>query len=94
LRVSFTLIRTVIGVSRERTGFGEKSTRSTTSRADDGTLVTGIDVSPFGNLIAPGGPAAAFTTAVGAERRCAWPSLFRAVTRTRSVWSMSPSRTP
>src|SRR4029450_4045146 len=90
---SCTLVRAVSAPSRERTGFGEKSTRSTTSRWFDGTLVTGIEVSPFGSLIAPGGPAAAFTTAVGAERRFAVPSLLRAVTRTRSVLSMSPSRT-
>ena len=55
-RVSFTLIRTVIGSVRERIGFGENVTWSITSRSFDGTLATGIDFSAVGIVIAPDSP--------------------------------------
>ncbi len=87
----FTTI--LICVEREVTLFGVKSTRSTISRSVAGTLVTGIEVSPFGSLIAPAGRLDFVTFAVGADMAEFWPSLFLAVTRTRSVLFSSVSRT-
>jgi len=71
---------------------GENATWSTTSRSLEGTLVAGIEVSPFGSLIAPGGrPAVEETSAVGAETLVRWPAAFLAVTRNRIVWPVSLS---
>ena len=95
--MSFTLIRTVIGSVRERIGFGENCTWSTTSRWSGGTLVTGIDFSPFGSVITPAGPGGVCgpcTVGLGAVSRLASPRLLRAITRARIVLPTSPSRSP
>jgi hypothetical protein len=91
-RVSSTLTRTVIGSVRDRIGLGEKVTWSTTSRWSLGTLVTGIDFSPFGSVITPAGPCGPVTAAVCAVSRLPSPRLFLAFTRARIVLPTSPSR--
>jgi hypothetical protein len=73
------------------------------SRCGGATLVTGIDVWPFGSLLAPGGASGSETTAVGADVAELEPWLLRAVTATRSrdprsragtayVWPVEPDR--
>jgi hypothetical protein len=88
-------MRTVIGSVRDRTGLGENCAWSTTSRSFDGTLVTGIDFSPFGSVITPAGPGGACgpcTTPLCAVSLVASPREFRAMTRALIVLPTSPSR--
>ena len=90
--MSFTLIRTVNGAVCDRIGLGEKTAWSTTRLSFAGTLVTGIDFSPFGSVIMPAGPCGPCTTALCAVRRFDSPREFRAITRARIVLPTSPSR--
>jgi len=86
-RVSVTRNRTLIAWRRDRTGLGENVDWSTIRRCGRLTLVTGIDVLPFGSRIWPPGPGggAAAITAVVAEVAAREPATFLAVTDTRSV---------
>jgi len=64
------------------------------SRAGSTTLVTGIEVFPFGSLIWPSGPGgggavAGAITAVGTDADCVLPARFVAVTAARIVWPTS-----
>jgi hypothetical protein len=68
-RVSFTWIRTVIGVLRDDTGFGENVTESTTSRSVAGTSLT-LMVFP------PPPPPEPVTVAVWLEIAVPLPLLF------------------
>jgi hypothetical protein len=77
-----------MGVLRDVTGFGVNSTLETTSRWSAGTLVLGIETSPLGSLIAPGGSGMP-TTPDSDEIAVAEPTAFLAVTLHRRRWSTS-----
>jgi hypothetical protein len=78
----------VTGRRRLDTGFGENETRETTRRWSLGTLVAGMEMSPFGSLIAPAGSGTP-TTPDSPEMTVTEPTAFRAVTLTRTLWFTS-----
>ena len=70
------------------TGFGENWTTDTISRAVDGTLVAGMETSPFGSRIAPLGKGSV-TTADSPDSTVLEPIELRAVTLKRILWFTS-----